>query len=591
MPNRRLMDVAYGRAHADSIIENGQLVNVLTGEIYPADIAIAEGRVAAVGDVSAQRGPDTEVIDAEGRYLTPGLIDGHLHIECSKLSVTMFSDLVSRYGTTSVISGLDQILVTNGIKGVEEFLEEAATGPMRVWWGAPAKAPYTVPESNVGYRFAVEEHKSAQQMPECVGLWETVQEFVEFGDEECLTAMDMAEQNRLQAFGCAPLVDARRVAGYAASGVALCHESYSPEEELEKLRNGINIIIRESVAAPMLRDNIKLVTEMGAPTDRVGFCTDDVTASDILGRGHLDYVVRLAVECGVSPVQAIQMATVNTARMYRLDDRIGSIAPGRFADILFVDDLDDFRPQTVISGGRVVARDGKSLSAPVAPERSAALLDTFKIGEVAPDRLKVRVSEDVADAKTATVQTIVLSKDVAFKRPGNKVELEVVDGIVQPDLAQDTIMLAVAERFGKTNNLPVAFIQGFGLTKGAIATSASPDDNNIVCAGVSSEDMALAINEVIRLGGGQVAVADGEVLSALPLPIGGIVADLTAEDMSAAEAQLDAAAKDELGSELPSPFGQLLFLSITAIPDWAMTDLGLIDCIDFKVVDPVLATN
>ena len=589
MPDRHLLDVAYGRAFADTIIDNGQVVNVITGEIYPASVAIAGGKIAAVGDVTAQRGPDTEVIDAEGRYLTPGLVDGHLHIECSKLSVTMFSDLVSRYGTTSAISGLDQILVVSGIDGVKEFLTEAENGPMRVWWGAPAKAPYTVPESNVGHRFAVAEHEIAQRMPECVGLWETVQEFVEYGDEEALVAMDMAETNRLRAFGCAPLVDARRVAGYAASGVALCHESYSPEEELEKLRNGIDIIIRESVAAPMLRDNIKLITEMGAPSDRVGFCTDDVTSTDILGRGHLDYVVRLAIECGVTPMQAIQMATVNTARMYRLDDRIGSIAPGRFADILLVDSLDDFRPAVVVKGGRVVARDGRPVAAAVAPERSASLLDTMKLGPTDAARLVVRVPTDAASASTATVQTIVLSKDVAFKRPGNQVSLAVVDGVVQPDAVQDTILLTVAERYGKTDNLPVAFIQGFGLTRGAIATSASPDDNNIVCAGVTPADMAFAIDEVVRMGGGQVAVADGQVLAALPLPVGGIVADLPAEQMSAAEQALDDAARS-LGSELRSPFGQLLFLSITAIPDWAMTDLGLVDCIDFKVVDPVLAT-
>jgi len=586
MPDRHLLDVAYGRAHADAIIANGKLVNVLTGEIYPADVAIAAGRVAAVGDVSAQRGPRTEIIDAQGRFLTPGLIDGHVHIECSKLSVTMFSDLVSRYGTTSAISGLDQILVSAGIAGVEEFLAETENGPMRVWWGAPAKAPYTVPESNVGHRFAVAEHAIAQQMPECVGLWETVQEFVEFGDEEVLTAMDMAERNRLRAFGCAPLVDARRIAGYAASGVALCHESYSPAEELEKLRNGIDIIIRESTAAPMLRENIKLVTELGAPSHRVGFCTDDVTATDVLGRGHLDYVVRLAIECGVSPVVAIQMATINTARMYRLDDRIGAIAPGRFADILLVDSLEDFRPQTVITGGRIVARDGKSLSAPVAPARSAAIGETFRLAAVDPDRIKV-----TAAGRTATVQTIVLSKDVAFKRPGEQIELDIVGGIVQPDASQDTIMVTVAERYGRTDNLPVAFVKGFGLTKGAIATSASPDDNNVVCAGVAAADMALAINEVAAMGGGQVAVADGEVIARLPLPVGGIVADLVAEDMAAAEQTMDAAARDQLGSRLASPFGQLLFLSITAIPDWAMTDLGLIDCVSFKVVDTVVSSK
>lgn len=586
MVDNHLLDVAYGRAKADTIIKNGKLVNVLTGEVYPADIAITNGRIAAVGDVSAQEGEDSEIIDAAGRYLTPGLIDGHLHIECSKLSVTMFADLVSRYGTTSAISGLDQILVSHGIDGIKEFLDEAEQSSMRVWWGAPAKAPYTVPESNVGHRFGVEEARKAQAMPECVGVWETVQEFVEYGDEEALAVMDLARQNRLPIFGCAPLVDPRRVAGYAASGVALCHESYSPEEELEKMRNGINIIIRESTAAPMLRENIKLVTEMGAPTDRVGFCTDDVTATDILGRGHLDYVVRLAIECGVDPVAAIQMATINTARMYHLDQHIGAIAPGRFADILFVESLEDFRPAEVMVGGNVVAKNGKAVKAPQAPERSEGILSTFKLPEVEASRLQVR-----AEGSTAKVQAIVLSKDVAFKRPGSQVELPIVDGVVQVDPDSDTLMVAVAERYGKTNNLPVAFIQGFGIRRGAIATSAAPDDNNVVCAGVSSEDMAFAINEVAKMGGGQVAVADGKVLAKLRLPIGGIVADLPAEEMSAAEQELDRVAREELGSTLDSPFGQLLFLSITAIPDWAITDLGLIDCVALKVVDPVLETK
>ncbi|OCA96024.1 adenine deaminase C-terminal domain-containing protein [Actinobaculum suis] len=586
MPNRHLLDVAYGRAHADVIIDGGQLVNVMTGEIYPASVAIAEGRVAAVGDVEAQRGPETKIIDAEGRYLTPGLIDGHLHIECSKLSVTMFADLVSRYGTTSAISGLDQILVVAGLEGVKEFLAEAETAPMRVWWGAPAKAPYTVPESNVGHRFGVAEHEQVQHLPECVGLWETVQEFVEYGDEEVLTAMDMAERNRLQAFGCAPLVDARRVAGYAASGVALCHESYSPEEELEKLRNGINILIRESTAAPMLEENIKLVTQMGAPADRVGFCTDDVMATGILERGHLDYVVRLAIQHGVDPVTAIQMATVNTARMYRLDHQIGSITPGRFADILLVDNLEDFRPAVVIKGGEVVAREGQPVRPAQAPERSEILLNTFHLPEVTPARIAVP-----AEGTRARVQTIVLSTGVAFKRPGEEVELEIVEGKVQPDISQDVIYVACAERYGKTNNLPVAFIKGFGLKRGAIATSASPDDNNIVAAGTTPEDVAFAINRVAEIGGGQVVVAGGEVLAELPLPVGGIVADLPAEEMARAESHLDEVAREQLGATLESVFGQLLFLSITAIPEWAITDLGLIDCVSFEVTDPVLSAK
>lgn len=587
MPNRHVLDVAYGRAHADVIIDNGQLVNVITGEVYPAAIAIADGLIAKVGDVEAQRGPDTKIIDAAGRFMTPGLIDGHLHLECSKLSVTMFSDLVSRYGTTSVVSSLDQTLVVAGIEGVKAALAETIDGPMRIWWGAPAKAPYTVPETNVGHRFAIAEHQIAQTMPECVGIWETVQEMIEYGDEEVLGALDMAKHNRHQAFGCAPLSDARRIPGQAVAGIMLDHESYSPEEELEKLRNGISILIRESVGAPMLRDNIKLVTEMGAPTHRIGFVTDDVSASDVLGRGHLDYVIRLAVEQGVPAMDAIQMATVNTARMFRLDHLIGCIAPGRYADIIFTDSLENFRAQTVITGGRVVAHDNKSLVTPAPPQRPAIMSNTFAgLAKVDPERIKV-----TAQGTKALVQTIVLSKDIVFHRPGEQVTLDVIDGIVQPSIEKDTIMVAVAERYGKTDHLPVAFIKGFGLKTGAIATSNAPDDNNIVVAGTNATDMAAAINAVAAQDGGLVVVKDGTVIASLPLPVCGIVADLTAEQMEAAEKVMDEAARTELGSTLDSPFTQLMFLLITSIPEWAITDLGLIDCVNFVVTPPVISST
>ncbi|WP_028926288.1 adenine deaminase C-terminal domain-containing protein [Pseudonocardia acaciae] len=584
MIDNALLDVAYGRAPADAVILGGRLVNVLTGEIYPADVAIAGSRIAAVGDVADRRGPDTTVIDAAGRYLTPGLIDGHVHIECSKLSVTMFADLVSRYGTTAALSGLDQILVTAGLDGVREFLTEAADTPLRIFWGAPAKAPYTVPESTVGHRFGPDEHRVAQAWPECFGLWETVQEFVEHGDDEVLTALELAAANRLPVFGCAPMADARRIAGLAAAGVHLDHESYSADETLTKLRNGINVIIRESAAAPFLAENIRVLTEFGAAPGRVAFCTDDVSATDLLGRGHLDRLVRMAIDAGVEPVTAIQLATINCATMYRIDHAVGAIAPGRYADVLLVDDLADFRAQTVIAGGVVVARDGSPLGRAEPPARSALVLDTMKLRTITGADLAPAAPPGTSDAR---VLAMSLSPDVAFVRTRKDAVLPVRDGTILADVDQDVLYVTVAERYGKTSNIPVAFVHGFGLTGGAIATSAAPDDNNIVCVGANLDDMAMAINEVAGAGGGQVVVRDGRVLELLELPIGGVVADLKPETMAAREQALDSCAR-ELGSPLPSPFGYLMFLSITAIPDYAITDLGLIDCVKLEPVDPVL---
>ena len=582
MTDTALLDTAFGRAPADTLITGGTLVNVLSGEIYAADLAITGGRIAATGDVADRRGPETEIIDATGQYLVPGLIDGHLHIECSKLSVTMFGSLVSRYGTTSALSGLDQVLVVAGLDGVREFLDESHGSGFRIFWGAPAKAPYTVPESNVGHRFGPEEHRIAQTWEECYGLWETVQEFIEHGDEEVLAAIDMGRKNRLRPFGCAPLADARRIAGQAAAGIALDHESYSAEEMLEKLRNGINVIIRQSTAAPFLAENIRVITELGAQPGRVAFCTDDVSASEILGHGHMDALVRQAIDIGLPPMTAIQMATINCATMYRIDEHVGSLAPGRFADVLLVDDLGDFRAQRVIAGGRVIAENGAPLQQAQAPERSTVLLESMKRPPVAADDLRLP-----ATSESATVLAMALSAEVAFVRTRKDARLPVRDGAICADTDQDVLYVTVAERYGRTDNLPVAFVHGFGLHRGAIATSASPDDNNVVCVGTNREDMALAINELGRAGGGQIVVADGEVLDLLPLPVGGIVADLPPEEMAARERALDAKAQ-ELGSTLPSPFWYLMFLSITAIPDYAITDLGLIDCRVLEPVSPVL---
>ncbi|MFI6926183.1 adenine deaminase [Nonomuraea spiralis] len=576
MMDRDLLDVAYGRRPADRIITGGTLVNVLTGELYPAEIGIVGGRIAAVEPV-LERGPDTEIIDARGGYLVPGLIDGHLHIECSKLSVTSFADLVVPFGTTSVVSGLDQILVAEGLPGVRRFLDEAAATGMRIWWGAPAKAPYTVPESTVGHPFGPAEHRIAQEWPECVGIWETVQEMVEHSDPAVLEALDLARERRLPVFGCAPLSDPRRISGLAAAGVRLDHESYSHEEMLEKLRRGMYGIIRESSVAHFLDENIKAVATAGAR--RLAFCTDDVHAADVLAGGHMDKLVRMAVAAGVDPVTAIQMATVNCAEMYRIDHLVGSLSPGRFADVLIVDSLEDFRVREVIANGVPAARDGQMVTPTPAPERGP--VRPFPISPVTADDLVLR-----AEGAEATVLTLGFTEQV-FVRKRRDVTLPVVNGVVEPSVEQDALLVTVVERYGKTGNKPVAMVSGMGLRAGAIATSAAPDDNNIICVGASREDMALAVNTVAEQGGGQAVVVDGEVRALLPLPVGGIVSDLPAAEMAVLEERLDDLAR-ELGCTLPAPLMYLFFLSITAIPDYAVTDLGLIDCVRLTVVDPIL---
>lgn len=581
---RKLVRAGAGELKADLVIQNGRLVNVATAEIYPADVAVFGSTVVAVGDVSLQTGDDTRVLDAGGGFLTPGLIDAHLHMECSKLSVTSLASMLVPLGTTSVVSGLDQILVVAGVEGVRAFLDEAKATPLRVFWGAPCKTPYTIPTSNVGYRFGPADHEVSQGWPECVGVWETVREFVQEEDEDVLAAIEIARQNRLPVFGCAPMARGASLSGYLSAGIRYDHESYDAEEAVEKLRNGMFLGIRESSYAHFLEENIQAITRHApGASRRVSFCTDDICASDVLDRGHLNNLVRMAIREGIEPIVAVQMATINCAEAYRIDDRVGTIAPGHLADILIVDDLEDFTVRQVISNGRLVAQEGTLIESLRPPPRSALLTDTFHVADVVPDDFVVRTD---ADSGRVRVLAMGMTEQI-FVRERRDVLLDVQGGIVKPDPLQDVLYVSVVERYGKTTNRPVAFVSGFGLRSGALATSTAPDDNNIVCVGASSEDMAVAVRHLAESGGGQVVVDGGKVLEFLALPIGGIVADLEPTEMARREGLLEAAAKG-LGCDLHWPFMYLFFLPITAIPDYAITDVGPIDVVKMERFEPVL---
>ena len=578
--------IRAGRAEykATLIVSGGTLVNVASAEIYPADVAIYKDRIVAVGDVSEYRGDETEIVDAKGYFLCPGLIDGHLHVECSKMSVTSFAKAVVPLGTTSIVSGLDQILVVSGLEGAREFLDEAKGTPLKIFWGAPCKTPYTLPRSNVGYYFGPDDHRATHSWPECVGIWETVREFVDTMDDNVLQAIELAEKNRLPILGCSPMCRGHRLNSYLQVGVRSDHESYTADEMLEKLRNGMHVVIRESSISHFLTENLRIVTEMGVEaTSRISFCTDDVVATDILGRGHLDNMVRMAVKMGIPPLTAIQMATINGAEALRIGQKVGSISPGLAADILLVKNLDDFRVSAVIAKGRLAARDGKLVTDLVPPARSKLVTDTFAVDKITRDDLLVRTADTGREAR---VFTIAVTPEQVFVRKRRDVSLPIRNGSIEADTAQDVQYLTVVERYGRTQNRPVAFTSGFGLRSGALATSAAPDDNNIVCVGANLDDMVVAINHIIENNGGQVVVDDGKVVSFLPLPVGGIVSDIEPAEMAAKERDLDDHAR-ALGCALPWPFMYMFVLQITAIPDYAMTDLGAIDCVNLKVVNPL----
>ncbi|MGL5255040.1 MAG: adenine deaminase [Brevinema sp.] len=579
-----LIRAGAAKIPADKVIKNGKLVNVHSSEIYPADVAIYKDKIVATGDVHEYIGSATEIIDAKGSYLVPGLIDGHLHIECSKLSMTSFAKLVVPHGTTSIVSGLDQYLVIAGIEGVKEVLAEIKQSPLHVFWGLPFVTPYTLPKSTVGFEVSGDTHKNHQMDPDICGVWETVTEFVENEHPEVLKALEYAWNNNKLIFGCAPLARGKRLNSVLCAGVRLDHESYSHEEALEKIRKGMFLLIRESSISHFLTENVKVITEINPRLSRrVSFCTDDVTPSEVLKNGHLDKLVRMAISCGVDPITAIQMGSLNSAEAYRIDHLVGSIAPGKIANILMVKDLREFVINNVIAKGQHVWSDGDFTQAILPPQRSDLLLQKPQIAPVTAQDLVIKTEYK----EKVHVRSIEVDFDVPFVRRKKDVVLAVKNGVVAADIDQDVLHAAVLERFGKNHNKALGFVSGWKLKAGAMASSKAPDDNNIMCIGTNPEDMAMAINHLAEIGGGQVVVENGKILDVIPLPICGIVSDESPEFIAQKEADLLNHLR-RLGSDLPDPMFYMCCLQITAIPDYAMTDLGMVDFHAQDVFDPIL---
>lgn len=578
------LDAGAAKLPADLVIENGTLANVDTGEFYPANVAIYRQKIVAVdADVSAYVGPATRHIDATGQYLVPGLIDGHIHVECSKLSMTRFAELVLPHGTTSIVSGLDEYISVVGVAGLPEILDEINALPFKVFWGLPYKTPYTIPQSTIAYNVTAADHAEYLPQDNCYGVWETVREAVGMRDPDTLKALELAQRYHKPIFGCSPMARGKALNEFLMSGVHIDHESYSHEEFLEKARKGLRVVIRESSVTKFLQENIRAITEGPAGVARhTSFCTDDVNARDVLAHGHPDHMVRLAIQAGVAPMTAIQMATINGAEAYHVDDRVGSIAPGKAADILLVDQPGTFTVNTVISQGQVVSHDQQPAMTFMPPHRSATLQGQLKHAPMTADDFRYTVA---AEAGTATVRTI--HSVGPFVRQARDLDLPVRDHVVLPDPASDVAAVSVIERYGVNQNHARGFLSGWSIKRGAIATSASPDDNNLVVAGVDPADMALAANTLIACGGGQVVVADGQVLTLLKLPIAGITTDLTPADLAQKEIELKQAA-EQLGSTLPDPLFYLSFLPITAIPDLAITDGGNVDYTQLTYFDPIL---
>jgi adenine deaminase len=584
MLDRRAFEVALGRLPADRLITGGRVVNVYTGEILQAQVAISGEMFAAVGDVAHLAGPETEIVDVGGAYIVPGLIDTHVHIEVGKLTVASYADAVLPHGTTAVYTALDHIACVLGLGGVRMLLDQAAAVPLRILNPLPCRVPHTIPPSTIGGAVGLADQLAAFEWPEARGIAEVSMDFLRRGEEPLFAAIEACAERRLLVHGDAPALRGSDVNAFMCAGCRDDHEMTGPEEMAEKLRAGFYCMIRECPAGSDLAECIKVVTELGLPTRRIAFCTDDVDARTLVELGHMDHIVRSAIGYGVDPVTAIQMATLNAAEGLRLDQEIGAVGPGLYADFLLVEDLAEFVVAETWAGGVKVAARGVMLPQSGRPEIARALLETFRLPPLTPDDLAVRT--DLPDGRASV---LAMASDEGTVRYRVDVELEVRDGRVLADPERDVAYIGVRERYSGKGGGSTAFMAGMGLREGALATSNCPDDQNVLCVAADLESMATAINRLSELGGGQVVANGTEVLAELPLPVGGMLSDISVDAMVEAEVALEAAAHT-LG-ELPErPFARFLFTQITTLPDWSLTDRGLVEYASLSYVDPVLGS-
>jgi adenine deaminase len=570
---RRRIQVARGEVAADLLLRNARIVNVCSGECYLADVAVAGGFIVGVipqGSASMASYQGKKERDLQGRWLAPGLIDGHMHIESTMLVLSEFARLVVPRGVTAVMLDPHEFANVMGVDGIRYVLEAGRGLPLSAYVMLSSCVPASAYESP--YRALLAEDLLPLLTEERVlGLAEMMNmPGVLQGDEQVLAKIAATREKGLVVDGHAPGLSGRDLCAYAAAGVMSDHECTTLEEARERIRLGMWLMIREGSAARNLEALLPLVKELHPP--RVFFVTDDRDPQDLTTRGHIDSMVRQAIALGLDPVEAVRLASFNTAQYFRLYDR-GAIAPGCVADLVVLDDLETFQVESVYKEGVMVAQDGKLLVP--APAAMLASGGTIHMGSV--DLSTLRIS-----GKPGPVSIVGIEPgQITTKRLVE--EAPVRDGEIVADVERDLLKLVVIERHHASGRVGLGLVKGFGLKKGALASSVAHDAHNLVIAGTNDSDILRAAHVLEEIGGGFACVVDGAIRAAVPLPLGGLVSPLPAHALVQQLRALDAAAA-ELGCTLEHPCMTLSFLSLSVIPALKLTDQGLIDVENFTLL-------
>lgn len=565
MDLKELIAAAKGEQPVDCLFTNARIINVFSGEIIFGHIAVSGGYIVGIGDYQAEK-----TVDLKNRYVSPGLIDAHVHIESSMTSVAEFAKAVVCKGTTTVVADPHEIANVMGTAGIDYMLQSSENLPMNIFFTLSSCVPATNMET-AGAVLGPDALKPYLNHERIVGLGEMMNfPGVLFGDDVVIQKIkDTLSQNK-PVDGHAPGLTGKDLNAYIAAGILSDHECTTAEEAMEKLRRGMHIMIREGTGAKNLKDLLPVINDKTA--DRIMWCTDDRHPGDICEQGHIDFMIRTAIQNGIDPITAIRVGTINPVQYFRLK-QVGAIAPGKRADMVVFSNLKNITAEEVYTSGRRVALEGKlngddfstvSVSCPSMMNVKAGSFDFT----IRAEKNKIRVIELVPEQ--------IITRQAVY-------DAKIENGLVVADTSADILKIAVVERHKGTGNIGKAFVSGFGLKKGAIASSVAHDSHNIIVVGTCDEDMKVAVERIIEMNGGLAAVNEQRVIADLPLPIAGLMSSAPLETVrSQMDAMINAAIA--MGASVPDPFMILSFLALPVIPELKLTDRGLFDVNQFAYV-------
>jgi len=577
---REYLLASLGKIKPSIVLKNSLIIDVCSGDIYSGNVVIYKDRIVGVcsGHVKAE-----VEIDVKEKYLAPGFMDAHIHIESTLLTPPELSKILLPHGVTSIFADPHELANVLGVKSMRLLLKMTKNIPLRVFIEVPSRVPTAPGLETTGAQLDVRNVKRLLKVPYTVSLGELNYQNVLYGGYEYLRKIIAADECGLIVNGHMAGLRGSMLDAMIAAGLVDDHECISCEEAIERIRKGCAVMVREGSTERNLEDVIKAANKI-KDTRMFLMCTDDKHPDDIIAEGHIDFNIRKAIELGIDPVKAIQMATLNIAQHFGLECYVGSIAPLRKADIVVLDDLEKIRVSEVIFDGKLAYSKGKLLWSIGKARTPKWALRTVRISqELQPRDLIITVGKQYTKALVRVMR--IIENQIVVKE--ERAWLSVEGGIVKADEGRDILHIAVVERHKGLRNIGKAFVRGFNIKNGAIGSTVAHDHHNVVVVGDNADDMFLAVKGLERMGGGFIVTSKHRVLAKLPLPIAGLISTEKASTVVEKIHEVNKAAQS-LGCTLKKPFMQLSFITLPTVPELGLTDKGLIDSRRYKVISPII---